>query len=176
MHAGEGTGVLACWFGDQIFFLSILTEILRVCGQEVPFDKEGFYFGGGRLLRPTWEHSSFSLAGGTHSGHPSPNTVIDGGHDCDLSVLALGSAVPRTDRQGLWPLQVLISLPRIPFLLPAWQGLFTVQGQVKEMSGNMPLGSPVPCSFPGCTSGHCCVFICFPQTRFFGNREGLSRL
>lgn len=47
----------ACWAGQRAlgrlvwepdFFLMpcILVEILRVCGEEVPFDKEGLLFGG----------------------------------------------------------------------------------------------------------------------------------
>lgn len=48
MRAGQDRGLLAGWFGNQIFFLMlcILVEILRVCGEEVPFDKEGLLFGG----------------------------------------------------------------------------------------------------------------------------------
>ena len=36
------------WFGNQISFFKhgILVEVLRVCGEEVPFDKEAFLFGG----------------------------------------------------------------------------------------------------------------------------------
>lgn len=80
--------------------------------------RTGFYLGalfveayiGALQLLPGW-WDTLSVPFRKHCHH--------WGHHCDSSVLSLGSAVPGAGGHRLWPLHMLIPLPRIPFLLPA---------------------------------------------------------
>lgn len=91
-----------CWGGTEgseqaglrtsffFFFFKhcILVEILKLT-KKVPFNKKGLLFQGDCLLKPMWEHSNFSVVGGTQSPLPS-NTATNFGihslHPCDRSV------------------------------------------------------------------------------------------